>query len=100
MVAALVLSGLVLIPVGAVIAVPAIRLGGIYLALATFGFGLLLQNMFYQTSWMFGSSGAGIHVPMPDVSWLPLSSSDAFYYVVLAIVLVGTMIVIAVTRSR
>jgi ABC-type branched-subunit amino acid transport system ATPase component/branched-subunit amino acid ABC-type transport system permease component len=97
---ALVLSGLVLIPVGAVIAVPAIRLGGIYLALATFGFGLLLQNIFYQTSWMFGSSGAGIHVPMPDVSWLPLSSSNAFYYVVLAIVLVGTMIVVAVTRSR
>jgi ABC-type branched-subunit amino acid transport system ATPase component/branched-subunit amino acid ABC-type transport system permease component len=97
---ALVLSGLILIPVGAVIAVPAIRLGGIYLALATFGVGLLLQNMFYQTSWMFGSNGAGIEVPMPDLNWLPLSSSDAFYYIVLAIVLVGILIVLAVTRSR
>src|SRR4029079_7537057 len=38
---ALVLSGLVAVPLGAVLAIPATRLPGIYLALATFGFGVL-----------------------------------------------------------
>ena len=41
---ALLLAGLVAVPVGAVVAVPAIRLSGVYLALATFGFGILVQR--------------------------------------------------------
>ena len=35
---ALLLAGLILVPVGAVVAIPAIRLSGLFLALATFGF--------------------------------------------------------------
>ena len=33
------------VPVGALVAIPAIRLSGLYLALATFGFGILLQRL-------------------------------------------------------
>ena len=53
------LAGLVAIPVGAIVAIPAIRLTGVFLALATLGFGILLQQMFYTQSWMFG----------PDDEW-------------------------------
>jgi ABC-type branched-subunit amino acid transport system ATPase component/branched-subunit amino acid ABC-type transport system permease component len=95
---AVVLCGLVAVPIGALLAIPAIRLGGLYLALATFGFGLLLSNMFYFSGLMFGS--AGLATKPPDLSWLPLSSAHAFYYVVLAFFLVAAVSVLVITRSR
>jgi hypothetical protein len=39
---ALVLAGLIAVPIGALIAIPAIRLSGIFLALATLGCGILI----------------------------------------------------------
>ena len=56
---ALVLGGLVAVPVGALVAVPAIRLSGLYLALATLGFGILVQRLLYGQSWMFTAAGGG-----------------------------------------
>ncbi|KPM51768.1 branched-chain amino acid ABC transporter permease/ATP-binding protein [Frankia sp. CcI49] len=97
---ALLVAGLVVVPIGAVIAIPAIRLSGLYLALATFGFGLLLQNMFYNTSLMFGLNGYGVPMPRPHLSWLDLESDTGFYYVVLAVLAVATAVVIALTRTR
>ena len=55
---ALVLAGLVTVPVGALVAIPAIRLSGLYLALATFGFGLLVERMVFGTGLMFGGRGS------------------------------------------
>ena len=51
---ALPLAGLILVPVGALVAIPAIRLSGLFLALATFGFGVLAQNLIYPTHAAFG----------------------------------------------
>ena len=97
---ALIIAGLVAVPVGALLAIPAMRLSGVFLALATFGFGILVQNMFYQTDFMFGATGEGISLPMPDVSWLPLDSAGGFYYVVLAstVVCCGSTILLLRTR--
>ncbi len=95
---ALVISGLVAVPVGAVLAIPAIRLSGIFLALATMGFGLLVQDMFYQTNFMFGQSLGGTAVPLPGVSWL--STATGFYYVVLIITVICAAVVAGVTRTR
>ncbi len=63
---ALLVAGLIVVPLGALLAVPAIRLSGLYLALATFGFGLLLQDMFYQSHFMFGPTNVGIILPRPS----------------------------------
>ena len=62
---ALLLSGLIAVPIGALLAVPAIRLSGLYLALATFGFGILLQGMFYTQHYMFGANGIGLRCRVP-----------------------------------
>ena len=97
---ALIVAGLVVVPIGALIAVPAIRLSGIYLALATFGFGLLLQNMFYNSSWMFGSFGQGITLPQPVIPGIGATTANEFYYVVLIITVVVAVSVVALTRSR
>jgi ABC-type branched-subunit amino acid transport system ATPase component/branched-subunit amino acid ABC-type transport system permease component len=95
---ALVLSALVAVPVGALLAIPAIRLSPLYLALATFGFGIFVQYVFYTQNFMFGGTGAGLVLPRP--TWLGLGSDTGFYYVVLALAVAASIAVMILNRSR
>jgi ABC-type branched-subunit amino acid transport system ATPase component/branched-subunit amino acid ABC-type transport system permease component len=99
---ALALAALVAMPVGALVAIPAIRLSGVFLALATFGFGILLEQMFYTTSFMFGPTTSGIGAARPDVSLGPwnLSTDTGFYYVLLIAVVLTVVVVTAIERGR
>jgi ABC-type branched-subunit amino acid transport system ATPase component/branched-subunit amino acid ABC-type transport system permease component len=99
---ALVLAVLVAIPVGALVSIPAIRLSGLFLALATLGFGILLQYLFYPTSLMFGLTTSGIPAPRPDISvfGLSLASDKGFYYVLLLAAALSTALIIAIRRGR
>jgi branched-subunit amino acid ABC-type transport system permease component len=94
---ALLLAGVVTVPVGAIVAIPAIRLSGLYLALATFGFGILVQRVGYPSSLLFGAGGTR-PVPRPGISWL--STDTGFYYVVLAVAVLACLLVWAVYHSR
>jgi ABC-type branched-subunit amino acid transport system permease subunit len=96
---ALVLSGLITVPVGALVAVPAIRLPGIYLALATLGFGLLLQKVFYPTSYMFGRQ-LSVSAPRPSLGPFDGTNDTHFFLLVLAIALCGVAAIVAISRSR
>jgi len=93
--AALVLSGLVLIPVGAALAIPAIRLSSLYLGLATFGFGILAQNLLFPTGLAFGSSGV-ITIARPGF----LNGDKAFFYFVLGAVVLGIVVIELVRVTR
>jgi ABC-type branched-subunit amino acid transport system ATPase component/branched-subunit amino acid ABC-type transport system permease component len=95
---ALVVSGLIAVPIGALLSIPAIRLSGLYLALATFGFGVVLQVMFYTQGYMFGATGAGLSPPRPDV--FGLAGDTRFYELVLAIAALATLFVVAANRGR
>jgi len=95
---ALVVAALIAVPIGAIIALPAIRLSGIFLALATFGFGLVLEIMFYNSELMFGPSTAGVPVPRPEV--LGLGTDLGYYYLVLTVVTVCTLAVVLLQRMR
>jgi ABC-type branched-subunit amino acid transport system ATPase component/branched-subunit amino acid ABC-type transport system permease component len=98
---ALLVAGAIAMPVGALLAIPAIRLSGLYLALATFGFGILMQFMFYSENFMFGSNGLGVQVPMPDFPALGLDGSDTSnYYLCLVLTILATGFVIMIGRSR
>ncbi|MBA0125744.1 ABC transporter permease [Haloechinothrix sp. YIM 98757] len=92
---AVLLAGAAAVPVGAVVAIPAIRLSGLFLALATFGFGLLLERLLYRSGVMFGATGT-----LPAARPEHFSSDTAFYYVLLAFAAGGMVLVAAVTRSR
>jgi ABC-type branched-subunit amino acid transport system ATPase component/ABC-type branched-subunit amino acid transport system permease subunit len=94
--AAFVLSSLVLVPVGAIIAIPAIRLSPLYLALATLGFAIFLQYMFYTQTFMFGVAGAGIDIPRPAL----FSSDNGYYYLVLGLAVLASLAVVALNRTR
>ncbi len=95
---ALILAGLVAVPVGALLAIPAIRLTGLYLALATFGFGILLQYMFYTENYMFGSNGVGRNMPMPSIA--NSASGKPYYFLVLVLAVCAAIFTIWLNRSR
>jgi ABC-type branched-subunit amino acid transport system ATPase component/branched-subunit amino acid ABC-type transport system permease component len=99
---AVLLAAAVAIPVGAFVAIPAIRLSGVFLAVATLGLAIFIGNVFYPTSWMFGTTSAGVKTPAPNVSiaGIHLNSTNGYYYLVVAIALVATILVIAIERSR
>ena len=97
-IAALVLAAVIAVPIGALIALPAIRLSGIFLALATFAFGLILEVMFYNSDVMFGPSTAGLPMPRPKV--FGLDTDRGYYYLVLAVAAACTLTLVVLQRMR
>jgi ABC-type branched-subunit amino acid transport system ATPase component/branched-subunit amino acid ABC-type transport system permease component len=98
--AAVVVAALITLPISVFLAIPAVRQSGLYLALVSLGFGILLQYMFYNQSYMFGSTGFGLTVPRPSLSWLGVSSDRGYYYLVLVIVVLISLGVMALTQGR
>jgi branched-subunit amino acid ABC-type transport system permease component len=94
--AAVLLGALIAVPVGAVLAIPAIRRSGLYLALATFGFAVLLERLVFFTTLMFGASTGSLRAPRPSFA----SGDRAYFYVALAVVAVAVAFVVALQRSR
>lgn len=94
--AAVLLGALVAVPIGALVAIPAIRLSGLFLALATFGFGILVQQLLYPQPWMFTSFAQGREMPHPSFAEDP----GTFYYVVLAALVLTALTVVLIERSR
>ena len=93
---ALLLAGLAAVPIGAFIAIPAIRLPGVFLALATFGFGVTMQQMGYPLWLMFGSSSLGQAVNRPSFA----QGDVAYYYLMFAFALAAGLMVVWLVRSR
>jgi branched-subunit amino acid ABC-type transport system permease component len=94
---AVLVAGLITVPVGALIAIPAIRLSGLFLALATLGFGILLNEYFYTKSFMFGASTA-LSTARPH--FLGLQSDRGYYFLLLAFGLLGIALVSIIERAR
>jgi ABC-type branched-subunit amino acid transport system ATPase component/branched-subunit amino acid ABC-type transport system permease component len=94
------LAGVITIPVGALVAVPAMRLPGVYLALVTLGFAVALENVLYTTTLMFGTSAEGLLAPVPKLSFIDFSSSRNFYYLVLVVLILMLIFVVSLDRSR
>lgn len=92
---AVLVAGVIAVPVGLLVAIPAIRLSGIYLALATFGLALLLQQVVYRSKFMFGSINT---LPAPRPAGF--GDDKAFYYLLLlsAVGCGGLIFLIARTR--
>jgi ABC-type branched-subunit amino acid transport system permease subunit len=96
--AALFLAGLLTVPVGALIAIPAIRLSGIYLALVTLGFGVVMQVVVFNSWLMFGSSQK-VTGSRPEFG--PFDGSDkSTYYAALCVVVAVFGFLAALERAR
>ncbi len=93
------IAALAALPAGALVAIPSFRLSGVYLAVATFAFGLLAQNLLYPSGWMFGLDD---HEPIvrPDLGPFDTQGDRGFYYLAVAIAGLMVALVLGVRRSR
>lgn len=84
---------------GALLAIPALRVQGHYLAIATLGFALVIQQVLLQWEGVTGGR-AGLFVPRPSVAGYELSEDFSYYYFLLAVVAGGCWMVENLRRSR
>jgi len=96
---ALVLAGLCVVPIGAIVAIPAIRLTGVFLAVATLGFGIAIEYLFYSQVWMFGANG-DVLTNRPNLSFLNIGSDTGFYYVCLFVAVLAVGLTLSIRQGR
>lgn len=84
--------------VGVVVALPALRVKGIYLGIATLAFGFIVEEVFAR--WESVTAGnSGLHVNAPNLFGMDLSSSESFYLVCLLIAVLCTLAIMNLLRS-
>ena len=85
---AIFLAALIVVPIGLIAALPSLRIGGLYLALATLAFTQLVQNTYFQVH-SVSNYGQGQPVPRPA----GLGTDRGFYYLlVVCFVLVALLV--------
>lgn len=97
---ALLASALVAVPVAVAVALPTLRLSGLYLALATFTFAVLLQQLVYPTEAMFGGGFRAVARPEASLFGLDLAGDRGYYYLCLAVAALSAALVFGIQRAR
>lgn len=96
--AAILVGALVAVPIGLLAALPSLRLGDLYLALATLAFAELVQNLWFQTE-SVNNFDSGVVVPRPRVGAISFADDRAFYYLLVALFVVVAIAVVNLKRS-
>jgi branched-chain amino acid transport system permease protein len=91
-------GGLLTAAIGAVVAVPAMRLKSLYLAIATLGFGVVLQKIIFEWRGLT-NGGGGLALTPPAIAGYQLDATG-LYYLTLALVLLGIWGASNVSSSR
>ncbi|MDP1740396.1 MAG: branched-chain amino acid ABC transporter permease [Polaromonas sp.] len=84
--------------VGLVVGLPALRVKGIYLGMATLSFGFIVEEVFARWESVTGGN-SGIHIKAPDMFGWKLDSGEAFYFLCLLLAVVSTLAILNLLRS-
>ena len=84
--------------VGAVVGIPALRVKGIYLGMATLSFGFIVEEGFSRWESVTGGN-AGMQVKTPDLFGWQVGNGNGFYYLCLTITALCTLAVLNLLRS-
>ncbi|GAB2530708.1 MULTISPECIES: branched-chain amino acid ABC transporter permease [unclassified Simplicispira] len=84
--------------VGLVVGLPALRVKGIYLGMATLSFGFIVEEVFARWESVTGGN-AGMHVKAPTLGGWSLSGGDAFYFLCLGITVAATLGLLNLLRA-
>lgn len=84
--------------VGVVVALPALRVKGIYLGIATLSFGFIVEEVFARWDSVTGGN-AGLNVKSPQLFGWQLGSGNAFYFLCLGIAVLCTLGILNLLRS-
>ncbi len=95
---ALAAAGVLAAAVGVVVAVPALRLKGIYLGIATLAFGFIVEEGLARWESVTGGN-AGMHVKAPAMFGWVLDSAGSFYGLCLGVAVAATLGCLNLLRS-
>ena len=84
--------------VGVVVGLPALRLKGIYLGIATLAFGFIVEEGFARWESVTGGN-AGMHVKAPAIFGWQIESGEGFYFICLATAILATLAILNLLRS-
>jgi branched-chain amino acid transport system permease protein len=84
--------------VGFVVGLPALRVKGIYLGMATLSFGFIVEEILARWESVTGGN-AGKTLKAPDVFGWTLSSGMSFYFLCLVIAVAATLLILNLLRS-
>ncbi|MGH9303207.1 MAG: ABC transporter permease subunit [Acidimicrobiales bacterium] len=91
-------AGIIAAGVGAIVALPALRLGGLALALATLAFGLLADNIGFQYAWS-GNGQSGLAIPRPFLGPVNFSSDRAYFCLAVVVLGIAIGLVVAIQHG-
>lgn len=84
--------------IGGLVGIPALRMTGIYLAVATLAFAIIVEQIL--THWVSVTGGfRGMAVELPAIGSLPLDSRINFYYLCLGILLICLLLALNLLRG-
>ncbi|MEW6642888.1 MAG: branched-chain amino acid ABC transporter permease [Pseudomonadota bacterium] len=83
---------------GVVIGVPAIRMRGLYLAIATLAFSAIAQEVFVRWDALTGGS-RGVAVPKPQLFGRVLEGEVGFYYLCLSVLVLCVLAILNLLRA-
>ena len=92
-------GGLVAAAFGFLVGLPALRMTGPYLAIATVGFGVAVQQVLVKWEGLSGGS-LGIHPPRPVLGGFTFDSETRLYYVIIPLAVLLTVLAVNLVRSR
>jgi len=96
---ALLMAAVIAAAIGALVALPVIRLTGLYLALATLAFGQLMEKLVFQADWMFGY-GATLQAKRVSLfGWLDLKDDATYVFFVLVVFVILGMLLLMLRRG-
>ena len=84
--------------VGVIVGLPALRVKGIYLGIATLAFGFIVEEALARWESVTGGN-AGMHVKAPGIGSWRIDSDISFYFLCLAVVVIATLGVLNLLRS-
>jgi branched-chain amino acid transport system permease protein len=85
--------------VGGLVALPALRLRGLYLALATLAFGQAMDYGFFQNANVFGQ-GDALTIGRPTLFGMSLQSNRTFLVFISAVFAIVAVVILGFRRSR
>ena len=83
---------------GALVAIPALRLGGVFLALATLAFALMADNVVFPLD-SVGGGQAGLAVPRPQMLGIDFTADRSFFLLAIAMFVICAVVVILVRKG-
>jgi branched-chain amino acid transport system permease protein len=92
------LGALIAVPLGLLVGLPSLRLSGLYLALATMAFALLMDNLIFVRRWVSGGY-TGVTVARPEIGGLSFAPTRSFYYLVLGVFVIAAAVAALVHRG-